>query len=32
MSIDAPFGSDDDDNAMVDVMASGDEQPYRQGC
>ena len=25
MSIDAPFGSDDDDNAMVDVMASGDD-------
>lgn len=25
MSIDAPFGGDDDDNAMVDVMASGDD-------
>ena len=25
MSIDAPFGGEDDDNAMVDVMASGDD-------
>lgn len=25
VSIDAPFGSDDDDNAMVDVMSSGDD-------
>ena len=25
MSIDAPFGGEDDDNAMVDVMASGED-------
>ena len=25
MSIDAPFGGEDDDNAMVDVIASGDD-------
>ncbi len=25
VSIDAPFGGDDDDNAMVDVMASGED-------
>ncbi len=32
MSIDAPFGSDDDDNAMVDVMASGDDSRTDKGC
>ena len=31
MSIDAPFGSDDDDNAMVDVMASGDDSRTDKG-
>jgi RNA polymerase primary sigma factor len=31
MSIDAPFGSDDDDNAMVDVMASGDDSRTDRG-
>ena len=31
ISIDAPFGSDDDDNAMVDVMASGDDSRTDKG-
>ena len=31
MSIDAPFGSDDADNAMVDVMASGDDSRTDKG-
>lgn len=31
MSIDAPFGNDDDDNAMVDVMASGDDSRTDKG-
>ena len=31
VSIDAPFGSDDDDNAMVDVMSSGDDSRTDQG-
>ena len=31
MSSDAPFGSDDDDNAMVDVMASGDDSRTDKG-
>lgn len=31
MSIDAPFGSDDGDNAMVDVMASGDDSRTDKG-
>ena len=29
--IDAPFGSDDDDNAMVDVMSSGDDSRTDKG-
>lgn len=31
VSIDAPFGSDDDDNAMVDVMSSGDDSRTDKG-
>lgn len=31
ISIDAPFGSDDDDNAMVDVMSSGDDSRTDKG-
>ena len=31
VSIDAPFGSDDDDNAMVDVMSSGDDSCTDKG-
>lgn len=31
VSIEAPFGSDDDDNAMVDVMSSGDDSRTDKG-
>ena len=31
VSIDAPFGSDDDDNAMVDVISSGDDSRTDKG-
>ena len=31
VSIDAPFGSDDDDKAMVDVMSSGDDSRTDKG-
>ena len=31
VSIDAPFGSDDDDNAMVDMMSSGDDSRTDKG-
>ena len=31
VSIDAPFGSDDDDTAMVDVMSSGDDSRTDKG-
>ena len=31
VSIDAPFGADDDDNAMVDVMSSGDDSRTDKG-
>ena len=31
VSIDAPFGSDDDDNAMVDVKSSGDDSRTDKG-
>ena len=31
VSIDAPFGSDDDNNAMVDVMSSGDDSRTDKG-
>lgn len=31
VSIDAPFGTDDDDNAMVDVMSSGDDSRTDKG-
>lgn len=31
VSIDAPFGSDDDDNAMVDAMSSGDDSRTDKG-
>ena len=31
VSIDAPFGSDDDDNAMVDVMSSGEDSRTDKG-
>lgn len=31
VSIDAPFGSDDDDNTMVDVMSSGDDSRTDKG-
>lgn len=31
VSIDAPFGFDDDDNAMVDVMSSGDDSRTDKG-
>ena len=31
VSIDAPLGSDDDDNAMVDVMSSGDDSRTDKG-
>ena len=31
VSIDAPFGSDDDDNAMVDVMSSADDSRTDKG-
>lgn len=31
VSIDAPFGSNDDDNAMVDVMSSGDDSRTDKG-
>lgn len=31
VSIDAPYGSDDDDNAMVDVMSSGDDSRTDKG-
>lgn len=31
VSIDAPFGSDDDDNAMVDVVSSGDDSRTDKG-
>lgn len=31
VSIDVPFGSDDDDNAMVDVMSSGDDSRTDKG-